>query len=250
MPEIDPPLEAYENKAAQLFCLWNDRPRLPWQNDSYYSQEESTLLPSEFSRVHRNQWVTSENQFVPIEWWDACRIDELPPLDKDEPVIVAVDAAVSGDSFAVLVVSGSKAGDKHYVRYANSWKPPKGGKIDFSLPEEEIRRLVKEYNVVEVCYDEFQLADMAGRMRKEMIARLYKFSQNKMRLLSDKTLYDVIRRRGIHHSGEIELREHLGNANAKTEKSWLRLVKRSDLLKIDLAVCLSMALYRAKHWQL
>lgn len=250
--ELDPPLQAYENKPAQMFCLWNDTPRLPWQTRDYYAQEAATLLPSEFERVHRNQWVTSSNQFVPIEWWDACRVrgDEIPPLREDEPVIVAVDAAVSGDSFAVIVVSGSEAGDKFYVRYSQAWKPPKGGKIDFSKPEQEIRRLVEEYNVVEVCYDEYQLADMAGRMRREMIARLYTFGQGKMRLLSDKTLYDVIRRRGIHHTGEPDLREHISNANAKTEKSWLRLVKRSDLLKIDLAVCLSMALYRAMHWQL
>jgi len=87
-------------------------------------------------------------------------------------------------------------------------------------------------------------------MKKEMIARLYTFQQGKMRLLADKTLYDVIRRKGICHTGEVMLREHIQNANAKTEKTWLRLVKRSDLLKIDLAVCLSMALYRAKHWQL
>lgn len=249
---FDPPLEVYENKPAQMFCLWNDTPRLPWQTRDYYSSEAATLLPSEFERVHRNQWVTSSNQFVPIEWWDSCRIrsDKMPPLREDEPVVVGVDAAVSGDSFAVVVVSGSEAGDKFYVRYAQAWRPPKGGKIDFSKPEEEIRRLVEKYNVVEVCYDEYQLADMAGRMKREMIARLFTFPQGKMRLLADKTLYDVIRRRGIHHTGEVDLREHIANANAKTESTWLRLVKRSDLLKIDLAVCLSMALYRAMHWQL
>ncbi|KKL88920.1 hypothetical protein LCGC14_1919890, partial [marine sediment metagenome] len=43
--------------------------------------------------------------------------------------------------------------------------------------------------------------------------------------------------------GNLDLREHLTNANARQsakEDTKLRIVKKSDSRKIDLAVCLSM----------
>ena len=64
------------------------------------------------------------------------------------------------------------------------------------------------------------------------------------RLIADKGLYDLIVNRRIRHDGNLDLREHLTNANAKQAANVdtrLRIVKKSDARKIDLAVCLSMA---------
>jgi phage terminase large subunit-like protein len=49
--------------------------------------------------------------------------------------------------------------------------------------------------------------------------------------------------RRLAHNGSPELRQHIQNANAKVQTdqdSTLRLCKRSELLKIDLAVAASM----------
>ena len=70
------------------------------------------------------------------------------------------------------------------------------------------------------------------------------FSQGEERLRADSDLYQHIARRRISHDGNADLREHLTNANAKqsaNEDTRLRIVKKSDSRKIDLAVCLSMA---------
>ena len=68
------------------------------------------------------------------------------------------------------------------------------------------------------------------------------FSQGTDRLLSDSQLYALIRERRFWHRREPELREHISNANAKLDDqdSKMRLVKRSENLKIDLAVAASM----------
>jgi phage terminase large subunit-like protein len=248
---FDPPLEAFENKEARIFALWNTTPRLPWQTKSYYAQEESVLTPQEFNRVHRNQWVSSENAFIPIEWWDAC-YDIPPVLGVDSPVVVSVDAAVTQDCFAVMAVSGRDTDDGIVdVRFSQIWKPPKGGRIDFALPEAAIRSLVEEMNVIEIVYDEYQLADMIGKFSKELLAHSHPFSQQKNRLIADKQLYDMIRERRVHHQGDPDLREHLQNANAQASgNDRMRIVKRSVLLKIDLAVCLSMGVARARYWRI
>lgn len=254
--QFDPPLQAYVNKPARLFCLWNQHPRMPWQTASYYSQEEAVLQTSEFNRVHRNQWVNSQNAFVPPEWWYGCQESEtnkIPEISHETTsCIIAIDAAVSGDTFGIVMVSGRGGGTMVDIRYVRGWKPPKSGKIDFSEPESEVRRLIDNYNVVEICYDPFQLEDMAGRLRTELVVHLHAFSQTTERAIADKRLQDLIRERRVCHRGEPELTEHVINADIATtaEENRLRIVKRAPYLKIDLCVALSMATNRAEYWKI
>ena len=70
------PLELYANEEAGMLCLWNTQPRCPWQTKKYYASEAKILPTNQFLRVHRNQWTTSTETFVPMEWWDACEHHE------------------------------------------------------------------------------------------------------------------------------------------------------------------------------
>ena len=160
------PLELYVNEDARMLCLWNTQPRCPWQTKEYYSSEESVLTPNQFLRMHRNQWVSSTETFVPMEWWDACMRSEAewPEYDKTrQSQVIALDAAVSDDTFGIWMGCRhpTKAGEV-LTTFVQRWKPVQGHKIDFVGTEEKpgpeltIRRLIKEYNVVEVAYDPYQ----------------------------------------------------------------------------------------------
>jgi phage terminase large subunit-like protein len=235
-------LEVYARD--RLFVLWNTRPRLGWLSEDYYKQESSTLSPSEFERMHRNQWITSSQTFVPAEWWAACKVTNPRPIDPREPMVIALDAAVSGDCFAMLGVTRRDTESKPTieVRFARAWKPPKNGSFDYDDEiEPELRRLIAQYNVVLVCYDPYQLHQFATRLAREQRANFSEFNQGVDRLIADKQLQDLIRERRIEHSGEPELTEHVMNANAKSEGEKLRIVKRNEAMKIDLCVALSMA---------
>jgi len=247
--QFDPILEAYENPPARMFAMWNGNPRCPWQTETFYDQERAVLLPSEFNRVHRNMWSAPSDAFCPVEWWDACQ-GNLPAHDKESTHIMAMDAAVDGDTFGVLMINGNGT-DNYYVRYANAWKPPGNGQhIDFNKVEEEVLRLLDAYNVAEICYDPYQLENMSQRLRQTLKAHLHEFGQGSPRLIADKGLRDLIREHRIHHSGDPDLRLHVIQADAKTEGEHLRIVKRSQHMKIDLCVCLSMATSRAVYWQI
>lgn len=246
--------ETYLNPNTRQFALWMTKPSLPWQTPAYYASEEGVLTPSEFSRLHGNQWAASADQFVPDAWWNGCQTG-VEPYEANTPCIMAVDAAVSGDCFAVLVLSGRGNQQDYDVRYARAWYPKAHQKMAYSgddSPDSEIRRLVNEMNISEICYDEYQLHKMMTDYKNEMLAHVYAFPQGKERLIADKALQDSIRARQIHHSGEPDLKQHIQNADASTEgdKSKLRLIKRSENGKIDLAVCLSMARARAQYWRL
>jgi len=243
-------LEVYAN--GSLLCFWNNRPRCPWQSPEYYASEATVLTDEEFNRIHRNQWASSVDTFVPPEWWAACEDVNLEPMKDNEPMVVALDAGVSGDNFSIVGVS--KYGeDKAAVRYSRRWIPPKGGKILFSnpdnpedrdTPEGEVRYLCNKYNVIMVAYDPYQLEDMAARLgRIQGIAWFYAFNQGAARLTADSNLRTLIKERRIVYNGHVDLAEHVGNAGAKidNEDHKIRIVKRSNQLKVDMCVSLSMS---------
>ena len=251
--KLDPPLEAFSNPSARMFALWNTTPRLSWQTPEYYSSEAAVLPENEFNRVHRNQWASSSQTFVPGEWWNASR-DTAKPMTPNESVILAMDAAISGDCFGLLMLAGRGGTGEYDIRYARAWKPPKGGKLDFGGedgPERELRRLLDRYNVIEIAYDPYQLEDMASRLTNELLGLFYAFNQGAERAVADKSLRDMIRERRIRHDGSYhDLDEHIMNANSKTEGEKMRIVKKAEHMKIDLCVCLSMAAARASYWSI
>lgn len=239
-------LEVWANDTARQFTLWNTQPRLDWQTPEYYAQEAAVLLPEEFQRVHRNQWGSSTEKFVDIAWWDACK-GEVKPLARTHSVVLALDAGVSNDCFALVAVY--REGSRVFVPFCRVWYPPKGGKILFSnpldwddpsTPEGEVRRLIRICNLLSIVYDPTQLHEMMTRLSMEFTVPCHEFNQGADRLEADKALYDRIQQRSITHNGDPDLREHVQNANRKADGDKLRIVKRADPLKIDAAVALSM----------
>jgi phage terminase large subunit-like protein len=249
------PLELFVNREAGMLCLWNTKPRCPWQTKEYYASEEKILPVNQFLRMHRNQWVTSTETFVPMEWWDACGHTDAdwPKYDKNRhPQVIALDAAVSDDTFGVWMGCRhpERAGEV-MTTFVQRWKPVQGHKVDFQGTEEKpgpeltIRRLIKDYNVVEVTYDPYQLHDMATRLKQEGLAWFRSFDQGADRLTADSQFRALIRERRFWHNGDPDFREHVQNSNAKVdiEDRRLRIVKRMEKMKIDLCVAGSMGSY-------
>jgi phage terminase large subunit-like protein len=220
---------------------------MEWQqaNPEYYIQEAREKTPSEFERMHRNQWSSSLNAFVPIQWWDACRVDSLPDVGR-KGVVMGLDAARSNDSFAVVITT--IIDEKVAVLYCRIWKPPQGGQIKFDEIEQELLRLFKVYNVEEVAYDPQDMTSMSQRLSANVFWR--EFTQGQPRIVGDKLLYDLIRDRRIMHDGNSELRQHIMNAHATPEADdKIRIVKGTDLtMKIDASVALAMSATRSLYY--
>lgn len=239
-------LEVYENLDARMLCVWVTEWLLPWQvnemGQAYYREEAEHLTPQEFDRMHRNKWVSGEDVFVPYEWWESCAAEYS--LGTDEPVIIAADAGVSSDCFGVVMVS--RRDTKVQCHYARKWQPINGQKLDFQPIEDEIRRLINTHNVMELCYDPYQLVSMMGRIRSEEAVNVREFNQGAPRAIADKRLFDLIRERQLQHKNEPDLNAHVKAANRKPEDdNKLRIIKRTQEGKIDLCVALSMACDRA-----
>lgn len=243
---IDRDYELYADERTGTIGYWCTRRIMPWQHgeqaEKYYAGERAQKTPAEFSRQHDNKWITSENKFVPDEWWEACKIEALPAGWEKRWMVMALDAAVSNDSFAVVVVF--RIDDKTYIPICRVWEPPKNGEIDFDDVENHIMQMVKQYRITTIVYDPYQLHDMATRIKKRGV-RIEKFDQGQPRLLADKAFYDRVRDGRIAHIGDPTLTQHIKNSNAKTEGDKMRIVKREEKLKIDAGVAASMAVEKA-----
>lgn len=254
-PNPDDPIPCYVNESARMFAYWDEGEvarRMPWQKGEngarYYAAEAATQTPQQLTRLHSNQWVSAESSFIELVWWDAC-LDPMPPLlpGDNTPIVVALDAAVTGDCFGVLGVSRDPdrtAPPGIAVRFSRKWQPQGGNAIPFGEVEEYVRWLAANFNVIEFAYDQYQLHDMATRLQNAGVGWFRVFGQVGERLMADSDIRKMIMERRTRHDGDPDLREHLANANGKvstTEDTKLRMVKKSESRKIDLAVCLSMA---------
>ncbi len=251
--ELFPDLPVYVNHAARQLSFWSEEPRMPWQTEDYYQSEALLLTPNEFQRIHRNQWVVSTTSlFTDDIFWNKCidkrLVGELSGSDTT-PVVVAIDASVSGDCCAIIAVSRHPEDEwdaeirRVIERYVGVWTPPKGGKINYSLTiQPAVKMLAEKYNVYAFVYDPYQLHKMCTDLRIEGIGNFQEFSQHGRRLAADKQLYDMIIHQQYIHSGHPDTLEHIRNTAQKQEGRHLRFVKKSNNRPIDLTVATSMAI--------
>lgn len=224
----------------------------------FVEKRQQSLNASEVLVLVDAEWADEEDteRFIPsILWWDACK-EDLPPLTKKEPMILAVDAATGrknsvSDCFALVGVTRhpDKAKRKTHVaiRYVNSWQARAGKKIAFRSedptqpgPEDEIRRLCKEYNVIQLVFDPYQLVDLSQRLVEEGVVWCEEFGQGPDRNTSDRRLLEIIVEKRVAHDGHPILRAHIDNADQQVDSkdSKLRIVKGRG--RVDLAVTTSM----------
>lgn len=209
-----------------------------------------TLTGTRYARLYLGEWVRGDNDesFLPsMAMYDNCRVD-LQPLSRNQPVVIGLDAAINGDTFALVAVSRAPDVDDEKtiaLRDVRVWVP-NGEALNYVDIEKEIRAIIAQYNVVQIAYDPYQLHYLAQRLSD--IVWMEPFNQAGDRLESDVTLRNLIVQRRFYHDGSFPLiREHIANADAHIDATGhrLRMIKRMAHLKIDAAVALSMASYRA-----
>lgn len=256
-----PDIPVYVNPAAQLFCYWDEgweAHRMPWQTNEYYMQESKILSVQEFARIHLNRWITSTEKAIPIEWWDACK-QTLPPLDARTPIVVAVDASVSGDCSACVAVSRhpdpKRAVEEVAIRAVRTWTPPKGGKLDYDKTiNATLEEWMAAYDVVEITYDEYQLHHLMNQWRKRQEVKIEEFGQRTPRSKADKQFRDMVAAKKIAHDGNATLRDHVNNAQAKLTGEQYRFVKPEQQAQhrkpIDALVAASMGTDRCLYLNL
>jgi len=251
-------LPVYVNHRARQLTFWSEKHRQPWQTPEYYAAEAELLTPNEFNRIHNNRWVsTTTALFDDIILWDKCedaQVAKLPPIGSDVPLVIGLDASVSGDCTALSVVRRHPEDDydaqvrRVVICKVHVWKPPTGGQINYTFTlEPKLRYYCENYNVVKVVYDPYQLHKMCTDMRMEGLAPFQEFSQSGRRLKSDKQFFDMVVHRQLFHDGDETLRQHVQNsastASVNGKSTNMRIMKKIASKPVDATIASAMAIH-------
>lgn len=238
--------EKGESTFTPLFLPWTARPdRTPeWYaavaSDAFSMAEMRREYPATPDEAFSA--VTAERFLEHMAMWDACR-EDLPPLTDREPLVWAVDAGVSNDTFAAVAVSRHPLRrDDVAVRIVMQWTPQAGQALDFIAIGAELLAVMRAWYSLVLVYDSYQMHLMAQQIAASGFW-VEEFSQAAPRLIADRQLRDLILGRRLAHDGNAALRQAIDNADRKIseDKKTLRIVKRSAAKKIDPLVALSMA---------
>jgi hypothetical protein len=112
-------LPIYVNREARMLAYWDHEPRMKWQTQEYYDSQRRTLRPGTFRRLHRNQWVSSENTFIEPAAYDACVEPGRPDLSGS--LFIGVDAAIRKDNLAVVAVKYDNHSDSLMLADHKIW---------------------------------------------------------------------------------------------------------------------------------
>lgn len=247
-------LPVWEN--GSLFTYWDSERRMPWQTDAYYDEQEKSLRPAAYLRLHMNQWVTTHEEFIPVAWFDeAAEVYEADANLWSEhpfrgwPIYVGVDAGVKRDCTAIVAVGYDAQRAKLGIVCHRIWTPQEGEWFDLdNTVERYIRDLYNRYTVARIVYDRTQLHQTMTRLYYAGMP-VKEFSQAHKMIAASQLLYDLFRDKKVEAYKEDELRKHIQMARAVTTQNGFKISKsRNDRLKQhkdDAAVALAMAAYEA-----
>jgi phage terminase large subunit-like protein len=230
-------LELYE--AEELGMFWSHTPRQPWQTEAYYAEQQRSLRPGTFARLHRNEWVSAESTAIEPATWDGCIHAEhgLVPPTQEPYVIWAVDAAPKHDSTAVVGVARD---DEMIVLVSHRIWTPRGVALDFALVEEHLRYLDASYRG-RFVFDPYQLHSTMMRLQDDGldVAEYPQTSQNLTK--AAETLLDLLRTQRLALYADDELRQQALNATVVESPRGIRITKAVASRKVDAIVALAMA---------
>lgn len=193
--------------------------------------------------------VVVDNPFLDsIILWDRLQ-EALPVLGKREPLVIGLDAGTHRDHFGMIGVTrhpDKTRRDDTAIRFAEEWIPKGTRGLDFDTgPLLRIKELKKSgYYIMCVCFDPYQLHQPMIDLEKNEGIYTKPIGQGEPRAIADSDLKSAIVFGQIAHDGDKALRKHIQNARSKPDSTLsgkIRIIKKAQEGKIDLAIALSMA---------
>jgi phage terminase large subunit-like protein len=239
-PEVAPSLRAGDG----MLMAWHHEPIAPWQSEAWLAEMRRSLRPNQFLRMIENRFVTSEESFVELGWWDACVDPQSKPLvvDRELQIFVGIDASLKRDSTAIVATAWDRKLQRVRLVQHRIFQPTPDDPIDFEAAvEETILALSRRFQICKVWYDPYQMQASAQRLLKDGI-KIEEFPQSSPNLTeASQHLYELIKGRNLSVYPDAAIRLAISRAVAvETARGW-RISKDKQSHKIDVVVALAMA---------
>ncbi len=244
-----------KTKVVNLSVKWNIEKGI--LNKDYYETRGLTLNPNEVRMYQEGQWgeIDDDASFIhdPNLWYRLHDSDLLPMRKKSDKnrdwsdsCVIGVDAGIRNDHFAIAVITRHPDNrDNVAVRLIKEFIPMKGADTDYDEVRTYLRGLINDYAVLNITYDPYQMYDLAQTFQKEKIVWMNEFTQGPKRALADTQLLMLILQSRISHMNDPVLNKQMTQAGVRidTQGYKKRIDKKTNSMKVDLPVCVSMASY-------
>jgi phage terminase large subunit-like protein len=207
---------------------------------------------AEFRTKRCNQWVSSQNTWLPAGVWDS--LQEDIPIPDDVEVVLGVDGSFSGDTTAIVAVSVPKTHeDKPHVWLVQAWEKQPDDLHDWRVDTLEVEQTLidfaqKHRNLREIAFDPFRWQrTMAVLQDLGLPVVEYNSTSARRMIPACQKVFDSVTEATLTHSGDPLLARHLDNCVLKIDNMGARIVKesRNSPRKIDAAVAFVIAYDRA-----
>jgi phage terminase large subunit-like protein len=237
-PQVGPDLYAGDG----VLMFWTHEPQAPWQTPEWIEQMRRSLRANQFLRMIENRFVTSEENFVEMDWWDACTTGRPIAADKSLRVWVGVDASVKRDSTGIAVCTWDHAAKQVRLIHHRIFQPAPNSPVDFeTMIEDTLLDIKQRYSVREVRYDPWQMAAVSQRLTRRGL-KMVEFPQSPGNLTAaSQNLYELIKGGGISVYPDDDIRLAVQRSVALEGTRGWRIAKDKSSAKIDIVVALAQA---------
>jgi len=207
---------------------------------------------AEFRTKRCNQWVSSQNAWLPAGEWD--KLAEPQDLDPDAEFVVGFDGSFNADCTVLVGCQLPRnEEEKPYLFLIKAWEKQSTDRDDWRVDtlevEGEIMRFVQNYpNTLEVACDPFRWQRSMAVLQDKGIPIVEWPSTSARRMVpACQKFYEYVTENKLAHDGDPLLARHLTNAVIKIDQYGPRIVKehRHSSKRIDAAVAGIIALDRA-----
>ena len=257
-----------EEKDDSFFMAW-------WEAEGDYRQQQTWELanpgfgdlnaPADFESAARrtpesefrtkrcNQWVSSQNSWLPDGTWETKQGEfEISP---DDEIILGFDGSFNNDATVVVGATIPKADEPVKLFMVKAWeKDLQKHDDDWRVDIQEVEHVIVEFckkhpNVREIACDPFRWERSMEILETDYGLPIVKWPSTspKRMVPACAKFYDAVMENKLVHDGDPTLARHLGNAVIKTDQLGPRIVKenRNSPRKIDAAVAAVIAVDRA-----
>jgi len=225
-----------------LLMAWHHTPIAPWQTDAWLKQMRAQLRPNAYLRMIENRFVSGEESFIPIEWWDGVATAQPVLASRNLRIVLGVDAGLKHDSTAIVAVAWDQALKRPRIVSHRIFTPRPGETLDIEATVERvILEFFRRFSVVEVRYDPWQLQRSAQGLRTQGVT-MTEFPQTSGNLTAmTSNLFEALKGAQIIAYPDDEIRLALQRAVIIEGSRGARIGKEKSSHRVDVVVALAMA---------
>jgi len=207
---------------------------------------------AEFRTKRCNQWVSSQNAWLPAGLWSKLRV--AVTVDDFADVVLGVDGSFNGDTTAIVAVTVPKSkDDKPHVWLVKAWEKQPNDPDDWRVDTLDVERTIIDFaqkhpNTKEIAFDPFRWQRTMQALQDLGLPIVEWPSTSPSRMVKAcAKVYDSVTEATLTHDGSPLLARHIDNCKLKIDNLGPRIVKesRASSRRIDAAVAFVIAYDRA-----